>query len=399
MRDFSLLFTAIDDADVIGLAVRLIQQPSHPGIDRQEEAAVGALAGYLTHWGLRPVLSEVVPGRPNLVCTVAGRSPGPHLLLCGHLDTVPLNAKDEGDRFSGAVRNGRLHGRGAVDMKGAIAAMAGALVGLSRTDALESGAVSLAALIDEERESLGAEDLIRSPFRADGAIVGEPTGSRICLGHLGLEWIEVEFIGRAAHGSTPDAGTNAISAAARFVQLVDDEIAPRLKERPHPLLGPARVNVGTIAGGDQPSTVAARCTVTLDRRLVPGESLESVCDELADVLRRVEIGLPGLRTRIRRVPGSTATLDHVALVTDVDAPVARAAMAAQRIVSGEVGVPGAFAAWSDGALLAAYGGIPSIVLGPGDVSLAHSPHESVDIEEVLAAARLYATSALAFCRA
>ena len=172
---------------------------------------------------------EVVPGRPNLMCTLEGRAPGPHLVLCGHTDTVPLNQGNPGHGFSGVVHDGRLFGRGAVDMKGAVAAMAAALVGLRRTGLLAAGRVTLAAVIDEEIESLGAEHLINSGFTADGAIVGEPTKNQICIGHKGLEWLEIVFTGKAAHGGTPTAGINAIDAAASFVQRVRYRTAARVR--------------------------------------------------------------------------------------------------------------------------------------------------------------------------
>ena len=188
-------------------------------------------------------------------------------------------------------------------MKGALAAMAASLAALSSTGALRAGAVVLAAVVDEEMESLGVERLVATGFAADGAIVGEPTGNRLALGHKGLEWIEVSFNGRAAHGGTPEAGINAIAAASRFCCLIGDELRPALARRPHPVLGPPTINLGTIRGGDQPSTVAASCVVTLDRRTVPGESWAGVVAELRLMLDRVEAETPGLATAIRRVPG------------------------------------------------------------------------------------------------
>jgi acetylornithine deacetylase/succinyl-diaminopimelate desuccinylase-like protein len=190
--------------------VDLVRTPSHRGIPRQEERAAGLLAAWLRAHGIEVTLDEVVPGRPNVMARVAGAGPGRTLLFCGHTDTVPLNDGEPGVGFSGEIRDGRLFGRGACDMKGAIAAMAAALVALSETGALSAGQVVLAAIVDEEMESLGAERLVATGFRADGAIVGEPTENRLALGHKGLEWIEVEFQGKAAHGGTPEAGINVL---------------------------------------------------------------------------------------------------------------------------------------------------------------------------------------------
>ena len=143
-------------------------------------------------------------------------------------------------------------------------------------------------------ESLGAEHLIQSGFRADGAIIGEPTLNRICLGHKGLEWLEFEFRGCAAHGGTPEAGVNAIGGASRFLELARTQLVPGFPERADSLIGPPTLNFGTIQGGDQPSTVAARCVLTADRRSVPGESFGSICKEFQRLLAMVEAEMPGL---------------------------------------------------------------------------------------------------------
>ena len=392
------VFAEVERAGAIDLLGELIRIPSHRGLERQEEGVARALAAFLEARGLEPRLDEVVEGRPNLICTLDSGHPGRHLLLCGHTDTVPLNEGEEGVGFSGAVRDGRVEGRGSVDMKGALAAMAAAMVALHRTGALRSGRVTLAAVIDEEMESLGAERLVANGFVADGAIVGEPTENRLALGHKGLEWLEFRFHGKAAHGGTPEAGVNAIDAAARFVGLAKSELLPRFTERADSLLGPPTLNFGTIQGGDQPSTVAAFCKLTADRRSVPGEDFTSMTKELRRLLDRVEEEMTGLRTELDRVPGGMSTLEHVALKTEAEDPIARAVGRAVRELSGSRAETGDFPAWTDGALLAGFAGIPTVILGPGDLQLAHSPREAIEVDQVLEAARLYALAALEFCR-
>ena len=393
----SEIFDAIDQTAPIELLAELVQTPSHPGIPNQEAAVVAVLAEFLERGGLQPELVEVAAGRPNLMCSIEGPAPGPHLLLCGHTDTVPLNATDPGVGFSGAIHDGRMHGRGTTDMKGAVAAMAAALVGLSRTGLPLAGRVTLAAVIDEEIESLGAEHLIGSGFTADGAIVGEPTQNQICIGHKGLEWLEIVFSGKAAHGGTPTAGINAIDAAASFVHRVRAGLLSEFETRADPLLGPPTLNFGTVRGGDQPSTVAASCVLTADRRSLPGETYELLCAELERELAAVEAEMPGLRTTLGRLPGGMATLEHVALKTAPSEAVVEATAAARRRVCGRAGELGAFPAWTDGALLSEFAGIPTLILGPGDLAVAHSPVESVEIAQVIDAARIYAVTATVFC--
>lgn len=393
----SEIFDAVDRTGPIELLTRLVQIPSHPGVPNQEAAVVEALAGYLEDGGLHPKLEEIVDGRPNLMCTLEGAAPGPHLVLCGHTDTVPLNAQDAGVGFSGKIENGRVHGRGTTDMKGAVAAMAAAMVALNRTGALATGRVTLAAVIDEEIESLGAEHLVASGFTADGAIVGEPTLNRVCIGHKGLEWLEFLFTGKAAHGGTPTAGINAIDAAAAFVHRIRTELLSRFEARADSLLGPPTLNFGTIRGGDQPSTVAASCVLTADRRSVPGETYELIYSELEEELAAVRAGMPGLSTELRRLPGGMATLEHVALKVSPEEAVVAAAETAFRRVYGRKAELGAFPAWTDGALLSAFASIPTLILGPGDLAVAHSPVESVEIAQVIEAARIYAIAAAEFC--
>jgi acetylornithine deacetylase/succinyl-diaminopimelate desuccinylase len=276
--------------------------------------------------------------------------------------------------------------------------MAAAMVALRSTGGLAAGRLTLAAVVDEEMESLGAEALVKRRFAADGAIVGEPTSNRVALGHKGLEWLEIRFFGRAAHGGTPEAGVNAIVAAARFVSLVEDRLQPQLRERRHPLLGPPTFNFGTVSGGDQPSTVAAVCTLRVDRRLVPGETYASVLAEIRELLSDVERQLPGIRTFVGRMPGGMATLEHGSTVLAPDHALAEVLVRAASAAQGEARPFVAFPAWTDAALLSSFAGIPSAILGPGDLSYAHSPQEHIPIAEVAEAALIYALAARAFGR-
>jgi acetylornithine deacetylase/succinyl-diaminopimelate desuccinylase len=282
-------------------------------------------------------------------------------------------------------------------MKGALAAMAVALASLREGAGLAAGKVTFAAVIDEEMESLGCEALIASGFSADGAVVGEPTGNRAALGHKGLEWLEIAFTGKAAHGGTPEAGVNAIDAAAQFIGLVAARLVPALAQRAHPLLGPPTINFGTIAGGDQPSTVAASCTVRLDRRSVPGETFASLSAELTELLDEIERSRPGIATALSRMPGGMATLEHLSSVIAPGHSLARAAGAACHAVTGAPPAPGAFPAWTDAGLLANFASIPCVILGPGDLSVAHSPRESVPVREITEAVAIYREIASRFC--
>jgi acetylornithine deacetylase/succinyl-diaminopimelate desuccinylase len=390
------LQTYLVEVGVIELLRALIQAPSYIGLARQEEQAVAVLAKYFAKHGIEFSTTDVRPGRPNLSATVRGPKAGERLIFCGHTDTVAPNTITTMDPFGAEIRGGRIYGRGAVDMKGPVAAMAAALVALKNLHLLEKGRVTLAAVIDEEMESLGAEALIHSGVAADGAMIGEPTSNQIAIGHKGLEWLEIEFLGKATHGGTPEKGINAISAAARFVRMIEEKLTPQLQTRRHPVLGAPTINMGTIRGGDQPSTVAARCTIQLDRRWVPAETIEQVFDELDEILARVKTEMPGLKTELRRVPGGMATMVHGPLEIAADHPLVRAAQKARGEIYGDAGALTAFPAWTDAALLSREAKIPSLVCGPGDLSLAHSAEESIAVTEVEDAVKMYALTAINF---
>ncbi len=389
----------MDNREILELLQSMVKAPSHPGIERQEEAAVRALEAWLNGHGIPSESVEVRPGRPNLIATLEGRRPGRHLLFCGHMDTVPPNAGAPGDPFSAAVENGRLHGRGSVDMKGPVASMAGALVRLKESGGLASGRITLAAVIDEETENLGAEALIKGGFKADGAIVGEPTDNAVAVGHKGLEWVELEFKGRAAHSSTPEAGVNAIAAAADFVSLVEKDLLPEFARRLDPILGLPVINMATIAGGQRPGMVAASCLLQVDRRWVSTETIEQVFADLETLLARVREARPGLKTTLARMPDGNGTMLHGPLVIDPGHPLVGAALAAFGDLGRTAPATTVFKAWTDGALFSREAGIPTLIWGPGTLALAHSAEESILLDDVYLAARLYEAAARRFTAA
>jgi acetylornithine deacetylase/succinyl-diaminopimelate desuccinylase len=380
-------------ADVHDLLVRLVRTPSYPGVARQESEVVRHLAAFLEAHDIEFTITDAGEGRPNLVARVNGAEPGPHLLLCGHTDTVPPNSRVGAPEIETREERGLLHGRGSVDMKGAVAAMAAALVRLRGQ--LARGSVSLAAVADEEMRSIGTEALITSGFTADAAIVGEPTECRIAIGHKGLEWLNIDFEGKATHGGTPQAGINAIAAAARFAELVATDLIPVLATRTDPVLGPPMINLGTIHGGDQPSTVAGHCRIQLDRRWVTTETVEQVFEDLERLLARVRDAFPGLRTEISRLPDGMATMVHGPVTIDPGHPIVKAAERALD-AHGRAAPLTVFPAWTDASLLGREGGIPPIVWGPGDLACAHSPREHIALAEVALAVDLYTAAALDF---
>jgi succinyl-diaminopimelate desuccinylase len=387
------LLDQVDDEYVSGLTAELIAIPGHEELPQREADVAVFVDGLLRAEGLGCELVEVEPGRPNVIARLPGVAPGPSLMLNAHLDTVPGYGMP--DAYVPRWRDGRLWGRGAADMKGALACMIGALRALRGSGRRLAGEVVLAGVVGEESGSQGTLHLVGGGAHADFAIVGEPTRMRIARAHKGGMWAEVRFEGRAAHGSVPELGVNAVEHAARFVTAVETRLRPRLDQRTHPLLGRATVNTGVIRGGDRPPTVPAWCSVQLDRRWLPGEVHAEVLEEFRDLLRELQAELPDLRWTVNEMPG-TATFVHWWLDCPEDAsglPELRAAVEyAQGRTAELVGVQ----FWTDAALLAHQGATPAVVCGPGDIAQAHGHEEWIEGDQLALATRVYLLAAAAF---
>jgi len=393
----SRLERELTHADTERILSDLVSIPSHPEAPGAEGPLAEFIARFFQAQGIEVEISEAAPGRPNLTARVRGTGGGRTLLLCGHLDTVPPYGMR--DPFSPRVRDGYLYGRGSTDMKAGLAAMMAALAAVRRAGISLARDLAFGGVADEELGSLGAGALARSGFKADGAIIGEPTELRVCLGHRGLEWLEAEFLGRTVHGGDQDRGINAIVHAARFIGRIESELAPALKLRRHPLLGPSTVNIGKIEGGTQPSTVAGECRVLIDRRYLPSERYEEVLSEFRVMLEESAKGTPGLRTSLKVMDASVMAggLVHAPSLLAEDHPLA---LACREAFPGPDGKPApfiAFPAWTDAGVLSEYAKIPTVICGPGKLESAHSDGECVELAQVRACALAYARTALEFC--
>jgi len=323
------------------------------------------VAAIATKAGLEVELQTVLPGRANVIACLSPRNRVRQtILLAPHLDTVP--AADS--QFVPRKKNGRLYGRGACDTKGSVAAMLAALFELVQSGSrpLETEII-FAGLVDEEHAQAGARALVAKQFKADLAIVGEPTRLRVVTAHKGSLWLQLETRGRAAHGAMPWLGRNAIHKMARIVELLETDYAAQLHKRKHRLLGPATVNVGTIQGGSQPNIVPDRCAITIDRRTLPGETEAGVCREIAKLLRANK--LPAKISSMKLAPARP-------LETDPALPLVR-----QFLRSNGQTRPLGVDFFCDAAVLA-QGGIPSVVFGPGYIAQAHTAEEWIALTQL-----------------
>jgi acetylornithine deacetylase len=288
----------------------------------------------------------------------------------GHLDVVGVDGMSHApwDAFQ---REGRIYGRGSADMKAGVAAMCAAAV--RAADDLQ-GQVVITAVVDEEFESIGTRALVAAGVRADAAIVTEPTRLAICPAHRGFAWLELVVHGRAAHGSRYDIGVDAITLAAAVLTELDAHQRDVLTARAHPLLGRPSLHASIISGGLGLSTYPDRCSVQLERRTLPGETAVDFTREVEDACSRVRARISPFRADI--IPGFAQLPNDVAATHAV---VRALATSLERW--GEPATIEGLPCWTDAALLSA-AGIPAICFGPGDIGLAHSAEEYVEISEI-----------------
>lgn len=346
-----------------------------------------AIAHFVAHWlgghGLQAELAEAAPGRPSVIARVRGAGGGRSLLLNAHLDTV--GAGGMARPFDPEVRDGRLYGRGSYDMKGGLAACLLALRDV-RGAGLR-GDVILAAVADEEHASLGTQSVLER-VSADAAIVTEPTELQLCVAHKGFIWHELTTFGRAAHGSRPDLGVDAIAHMGRVLGGLE-ALGRDLAARPaHPLLGCASLHASLISGGQELSSYPDRCTLTAERRTLPGETPERVVQEMEALLGTLRAD-PEFRAEHRLI------LARDPFSVSCGAPIVQTL---RQSAAGVLGAPPALTGqtfWMDSALLAA-AGIPTVVFGPGGAG-AHAAEEWVDLASVARCREVLTSTIRNFC--
>ena len=352
---------------------------------RGESDVAAAIADHMRGLGLSVHVQEAAPGRPNVVGVLEGSEPGPSLMLCGHIDTVGVEGMEA--PFVPEIRGGRLYGRGSQDMKGGVAAMIDA-ARVARDRGFDRGRLIVAAVIDEEYESIGADALVRE-WKADAAVVTEPTDLQIGIGHKGFAWIEVATMGRAAHGSRPRDGRDAILRMGRVLRGLEELDRSLQSRAPHPVMGTASLHASTIHGGREWSIYPDRCVLQVERRTVSGESAAAAEEEVHSILEALRQQDPEFVAAAKLVfsrppyetpPGHrlTTLIQELSAARGVDAR------------------PVGMSFWTDAAILGD-AGIPSVLFGPGGAGL-HSVEEYVNVEDVLACRDVLAELAVTWTR-
>jgi acetylornithine deacetylase len=346
-------------------------------------AGEGEAARFVAEWasssGLEAETLEREPGRPSVIVRARGSGGGRTLMLCGHLDTVGIDGMDE--PFTPHVQGDRLYGRGSYDMKAGVAAALLACRGAARLEL--RGDVVVAAVADEEYASLGIQEVLES-VEADAAVVTEPTELDVVVAHKGFVWAELVVTGRAAHGSRPHLGVDAIVKIGPLLTAVGN-LDRALGERVHPLLGRGSIHASLIEGGTELSSYPSRCALQLERRTLPGETAADVEIELDRLLAECRAADPELAVERRTL------LSRDPFEIDQEAEIVSIVRGALR--TAEVG--GA-SYWADSGFIAA-AGIPTLLLGPSGEG-AHAMEEWVSLADTATVARTLLATAEVFCR-
>ena len=346
------------------------------------------IAHFVADWferaGLDVVWDEAAPGRPNVIGIARGTGGGRSLLLNAHMDTVGVVGMER--PHDPYIRDNRLYGRGAYDMKGGLAAIVAA--GAAAKKRGLRGDVIVTAVADEEYASIGTSSIVKR-WRTDAAIVTEPTELNICTAHKGFAWLDVETEGIAAHGSRPDLGVDAIVKMGKVLVGLE-ELDRSLRAAPsHRLLGSGSVHASLIRGGQELSSYPKHCLLSVERRTVPGETLQKVETELPRIFARISATDSTFKARVK------TSMVREPFEVSLDEPIVRTVQSKATAIlgrePGEIGQTG----WMDSALLSA-AGIPTVVFGPGGEG-AHAVVEWSNLEHVERCAEILAAVAEEFC--
>lgn len=353
-------------------------------------AGESAIGHFVSDWfsdrGFKVDRLEANPGRPSIVATAAGSGGGDALMFNGHLDTVTLAGYD-GHPLTPLVKDGRMYGRGTFDMKAGIAAMM--IAALNVASRPHRGDILVALAADEEYASAGTEEILRH-YTADGAIVSEPSHEQLTLAHRGFAWFDVTIHGVAAHGSRPDLGVDAIAKAGRFLTGLE-ALAGKLQiGTGHPILASGSIHASIIQGGEEISSYPAHCTISIERRTIPGETAATVEADLREILDSIAAADPDFKYSI------TGGLERQPFSVPREDPLVQTILPIIERITGSPPVIRGEAFWTDAALLQE-AGIPTVIFGV-DGGGAHAATEWIEIGSLKRVTRILTDTASRFCK-
>ncbi|MGA2461715.1 MAG: M20 family metallopeptidase [Candidatus Bathyarchaeia archaeon] len=392
------VLSKIKSEDVISLTQQLIRIPSHRNCEGQEKQIAEFIADALETIGAEVSLQRVVNDRFNVIGKISGEADGHSLTLTGHLDTVPAGNM-EIEPFAGTIRDGKIYGRGASDMKGALAAMICALRAVKESHVHLKGDLVFVGAIGEETTSEGTTYLVRNGPKTDFAINGEPTNMDLAVAHKGSVLIQITASGKAAHCDTPWLGINAVEKMSKIVQTIADRVPNELKQKTHKYTGPPTINIAYISGGEWPYTVVPdECKIVIITGLLPEEKRESIPLLYERIIKELQTHDRELCAKVDIIPIETIPEGYnLSFEIPESSPIVKSLKHCAMRVLGTgpklVGVP----YWCDASILS-YAGVQTIIFGPGNIGVAHSSVEYVPVKDLINSSRVYALSALDICQ-
>lgn len=388
----------VDAEGVVAFTQRLVRVRSvhEPATGGGEAAAAELVTDLMRRWGWAPQVTEVAPGRPNVVAVLeGGGGPGPTLMLEGHTDVVTEGDPGQWgfDPYAGDVVDGYLRGRGSADMKSGVSAMLYAARALELTGPFP-GRLVVAALVDEEGLMLGAKAFAASPLarEVDAVICCEPEEGEICAVSKGAVRVAFTFTGAMAHGAMPQHARNPLPVAADFVAGVGDLQQQVQREHPtHEHLGEVYLTPTVVLGGDtdQINVIPGGAVVCLDLRTIPGVDHDDLVDRLTRCAQDAAEPV-GVAVQVEVVD------DRPPVDTPIEHPMIQALAAAHEAVGPGPAVYGGVPGATDGTILTRDAGIPSVVYGPGGKWVAHQADEVVEVADIVRCTRVYADAARRF---
>lgn len=385
------MLQSVDERELFYILQNLISiesvNPSLEGTGQGEGRIAEYIGAFLIKIGLSVTYQTIGPDRLNVVGVLKGKGGGKSLMLNGHTDTVGLSGMTV-EALKPELKSGRVYGRGSLDMKSGLAAMIMAAKAVKESGAELLGDVVLAFVADEEFKSQGTEALVKD-FRADAAIVCEPTKLGISPAHKGFAWLNIDVHGKAAHGSRPDLGVDAIVKAGKFLCALDRYEKDVLFKRKHPLLGSPSVHASMIQGGGELSTYPDLCKIQLERRTIPGESDR-------EIVREINALMDALKEEDRDFNASCELFfSRSAMETSLEEEIYRTLTRAYQTTLGSDPVVYGTSGWMDSAILAD-AGIPTVIFGACGEGL-HAAAEYVDFKSVVDVTRVLTQTIIDFC--
>ncbi|MDO9465015.1 MAG: M20 family metallopeptidase [bacterium] len=377
----------IGEGEIIKLLSDIVSirsdNPNREEADKRktENNIANYITAYLKDLHMKVEKIYVRDGRPNVIGYLKGGNSTKRLMLQAHMDTVGIDELSI-EPFNPIIKNGRMYGRGTCDTKGSIAAMLSALKLLEINKIKPDTDIYFVATMGEETGCEGSTHLMKTGFRVDAGIVGEPTNLDVIFCHKGSLWFKLMVKGKSAHSSTPEKGENAIYKMNRVIQFIENELTDKLNRKKDSVLGSTTINVGKIRGGEKVNIVPGTCRIEIDIRTLPSDDQPKILKDIKENIKKLKYKAQRLKVEI------TDVRYHLPLMTDPEENIVNILSDNVKCVIGRTKKRGV-SYFSDGGVFSA-NGIPIVVFGPGNIAQAHTDTEYIELKQVFQATEIIA---------